>query len=215
MSAGRRKDLISLANRHDVIVLEDTAYRDLRFEGEAPPTIKSLDTEGRVIMLGSFSKILAPGLRLGWAVAAPDIIRDLGLLKLAADTQTSTLNMAAASLFLERHDLDAHIVLLRDVYRRKKQLMIDTLRREFPQSVASTDPQGGLFTWLSFPEVVNTEEVMRKHALPMAKVAFVPGASFFPDHRELHHARFNYSGQSDAKIVEGMTSLGKILKEIL
>ncbi len=215
LSTARRKELIALANHHNVIVLEDTAYRDLRFAGESPPTIKSLDTEGRVIMLGSFSKILAPGLRLGWAVAAPDLIRDLGLLKLAADTQTSTLNMAAASLYLERFDLDAHIGVLRDVYRRKKELMIDTLRREFPQVVSSTDPQGGLFTWLSFPAGTDTEAFMRQHALTEAKVAFVPGASFFPGSRELNHARFNFSGQSDERIVEGMTALGKILKRVL
>jgi 2-aminoadipate transaminase len=215
LSASRRKELVDLANRFNVMVLEDTAYRDLRFEGDAPPTIKSFDTEGRVIMLGSFSKILAPGLRLGWAVASPDVIRDLGLLKLAADTQSSTLNMAAASAFLQQHDLDAHINTLRDVYRRKKQLMLDTMRREFPQSVSSTDPQGGLFCWLSFPNGFDTEVFMRQHALPEAKVAFVPGGSFFPGQRESNHARFNFSGQSDANIVAGMTALGRLLKKVL
>ncbi len=215
LSAERRKRIVELANTHDVIVLEDTAYRDLRFAGKAPPTIKSFDTEGRVIMLGSFSKILAPGLRLGWAVASDEMIRDLGLLKLAADTQCSTLNMAATSLFLERHDIDAHIVKLRDVYRRKKNLMLDTLRQEFPQSVSCTDPEGGLFTWLSFPDGFNAEDFMRQHALPEAKVAFVPGASFFPVAQEANHARFNYSGQADDRIVEGMTKLGRLLKRVM
>jgi 2-aminoadipate transaminase len=211
MSAERRRHLIELANRYNVVVLEDTAYRDLRFSGEAPPTIKSLDTEGRVIMLGSFSKILAPGLRLGWAVASVELIRDLGLLKLAADTQCSTLNMAATSLFLGRYDIDAHIAKLRSVYARKKMLMLDTMRLQFPQNVMATDPDGGLFTWLTFPAGFDTDDFMRSHALPLAKVAYVPGASFFPVMQELNHARFNFSGQSDEKIVEGMSALGALL----
>jgi DNA-binding transcriptional MocR family regulator len=215
LSAARRKELVGLANRFNVMVLEDTAYRDLRFAGEAPPTIKSFDTEDRVIMLGSFSKILAPGLRLGWAVAAPDIIRDLGLLKLAADTQSSTLNMAAASLFIDRFDLDAHISKLRGVYKRKKTLMLDVLRREFPQSVSCTDPEGGLFTWLSFPGGFDSDRFMRQYALEEAKVAYVPGQSFFPDQREANHARFNFSGQPDDKIIAGMMALGGLLKEVL
>jgi 2-aminoadipate transaminase len=215
MNAERRHRLIELANKFNVMVLEDTAYRDLRFAGESPPTIKSLDTQDRVIMLGSFSKILAPGLRLGWAVASPDVIRDLGLLKLAADTQSGTVSMAAASLFLERFDMDAHIEVLRDVYRRKKNLMLDTLRRHFPQDVAATDPDGGLFTWLTFPDGFDTEVFMRSHALPVAKVAYVPGAAFFPVISAANHARFNFSGQSDDRIVEGMTAIGALLKQEL
>ncbi len=213
MSASRRKRLVELADQFNVAVIEDTAYRDLRFAGVAPPTLKSLDTQGRVIMLGSFSKILAPGLRLGWAVASEEMIRDLGLLKLAADTQCSTINMAATSLFLERHDIDAHITMLRNVYRRKKDVMLDTMRRYFPQEVIATDPEGGLFTWLTFPNGFNTDTFMRKSALPFAKVAYVPGATFFPVIQETNHARFNYSGQSDEKIVEGMSALGILLKQ--
>ena len=213
LSTARRKRLMELANKHDVIVLEDTAYRDLRFAGDVPPTLKSLDTQGRVIMLGSFSKILAPGLRLGWAVASEEIMRELGLLKLAADTQSGTLAMAAASLFLKRFDIDAHIRLLRETYLRKKNLMLDTIRRRFPQEVSFTDPEGGLFTWLTFPKGFDTAHFMSAHALGKAKVAYVPGATFFPTVQESHHARFNYSGQSDEKIVEGMSVLGKLLKQ--
>ncbi len=213
MNATRRKRLMELANKHDVIVLEDTAYRDLRFNGDAPPTIKSLDTQGRVLMLGSFSKILAPGLRLGWVVASEQMIHDLGLLKLGADTQCSTVNMAATSLYLERFDIDAHIVKLRDVYRRKKNLMLDAFRQHFPQEVAFTDPEGGLFTWVTFPKGFDSARFMAEYALPDAKVAYVPGASFFPHDQEANHARFNYSGQSDARIVEGIERLGKLLKK--
>ena len=110
MSLARRKQLIALANTYNVMVLEDSPYRSIRFEGADLPTLKSLDTEGRVIYLGSFSKILAPGLRLGWAVAAPDIMAKLSLLKIAADTQCSTLNMAIASLFMTNYEIGrAHV----------------------------------------------------------------------------------------------------------
>jgi 2-aminoadipate transaminase len=215
LSADRRQRLIDLANTHDVIILEDTAYRDLRFHGDAPHAIKSLDTQGRVLMLGSFSKILAPGLRLGWVVASELMIEELGLLKIAADTQCSTVNMAATSLFLERYDIDAHIVKLRDVYRRKKNLMLDAFRRHFPQDVTFTDPDGGLFTWVTFPKAFDAARFMADRALPDAKVAFVPGATFFPVAQETNHARFNYSGQSDEKIVDGITRLGTLLKKEL
>ena len=106
LSLPRRERLIELANRFDLIVVEDTPYREIRYQGTSIPTLKSLDTEGRVIYLGSFSKILVPGLRLGWAIASEELIQQLGLLKLAADTQCSTLNMFAVSTYLDRYDID-------------------------------------------------------------------------------------------------------------
>lgn len=215
LSLPRRKRLIELANTHDILILEDTAYREVRFSGEALPSLKSLDTQGRVIQLGSFSKILAPGLRIGWVTAAPEIIAKLGLLKLAADTQCSTLNMAAISAYLARHDIDAHIAALRAAYRRKKDLMLDTMRLHFPQEVAFTDPEGGLFTWLTFRQGFDAEVFMRARMLTQAKAAYVPGASFFPEVPEANHARVNYSGQSDERIVLGMTALGRVLKDEL
>ncbi|MEY2445601.1 MAG: 2-aminoadipate transaminase, partial [Ilumatobacteraceae bacterium] len=215
MSLRRRQHLVELANRYDVIILEDSPYRETRFEGTSPPTIKSLDTEGRVIYLGSFSKILAPGLRLGWAIASVDIIEQLGLLKLAADTQCSTLNMAAVSLYLDSYDIESHIQTIREVYRGKKDLMLDTIRAHFPDEVSFTDPQGGLFTWLTLPEAFDTEVFMRDHALPEAKVAYVPGATFFPVSAEPNHARVSYSTQPDERIVEGISRLGAALKAAL
>jgi 2-aminoadipate transaminase len=104
------------------------------------------------------------------------------LLKVAADTQTSTLNMAAASLYLDRHDLGAHVATLRAAYRRKKEVMLDAIRRHFPQDVAVTDPEGGLFTWATFPEGFDATAFMRDVSLPVARVAYVPGGSFFPVH---------------------------------
>ena len=211
LSLERRKALIALANRHDLIVLEDTPYRHIRFAGHNLPTLKSLDTEGRVIHLGSFSKILVPGMRIGWAVANPDLLSRMGQLKVAADTQTSTLNMAAASLFLDRYDLNAHIATLRAAYAIKKEAMLDAIRRHFPQEIMATDPQGGLFTWLTFPEGFDATEFMRHVALPQARVAYVPGATFFPLTPRATHARLNYSAPSLSAIETGMAALGRAL----
>lgn len=214
MSLARRRHLIELANRYDVIIVEDAPYRETRFEGVSPPTIKSLDTEGRVIYLGSFSKILAPGLRLGWAVASREIIERLGLLKLAADTQCSTLNMAAVSLFLDRYDIEQHIAGIRAVYGRKKDLMLDAIAEHFPADVTCTNPQGGLFTWLTFPAGFDSEAFMRDHALPEAKVAYVPGTTFFPVTPRANHARISYSTQPDERIVAGIAALGDALHRL-
>lgn len=211
LSLARRKELIALANRHDLIVLEDTPYRHIRFSGQHLPTLKSLDTEGRVIHLGSFSKVLVPGLRIGWALAAPDLLARMGLLKVAADTQTSTLNMAAASLFLDRYDLDAHIARLCAAYAVKKEAMLGAIRRHLPQDIVATDPEGGLFTWLTFDEGFDATAFMRDVALPVARVAFVPGATFFPLTQRANFARLNFSAQPVDKIEAGIAALGRAL----
>lgn len=212
LSLSRRKHLIDIANRHDLIVLEDTPYRHIRFTGQNLPTLKSLDTQGRVIHLGSFSKVLVPGLRIGWAVAAPDLLARMGLLKVAADTQTSTLNMAAASLFLDRHDLAAHIATLQAAYALKKEAMLDAIRQHFPQEITCTDPEGGLFIWVTFPQGFDATAFMRDVALPQARVAYVPGATFFPLTPQPHHARLNFSAPSVENIRTGIAALGKALK---
>ncbi|MEI9402564.1 PLP-dependent aminotransferase family protein [Mesorhizobium argentiipisi] len=207
LSLERRKTLIQLANKYDVLILEDTPYREIRFEGNSLPSLKSLDTEDRVIYLGSFSKILAPGLRLGWAVAPRPVIEHMTLLKLAADTQCNTLNMTAVSLFLERADVERHIEDIRKTYLRKKNLMLDTIRRSFPQEIAFTDPSGGMFTWLTFPDGFDAGEFMQAFSLPRAKVAYVPGAPFFAGRQKVNNARISYSTQTDEQIAKGSARL--------
>jgi 2-aminoadipate transaminase len=211
LGGGRRQRLIELANSYEVLVVEDTPYRALRYDGEHLPTLKSLDTEGCVVHLGSFSKILAPGMRLGWAVATEEILPRLGLLKLAADTQSSTLNMAATSAYLARYDLAAHIAEALPVYRHKRDLMLETMASSFPSSVSFTRAEGGLFTWLTFPTGFDAAEFMRQDLLPGARVAFVPGATFFPVVEEPNHARLSFSGVPDEQLVSGITAMGKLL----
>lgn len=214
LSLPRRRRLVELANEHDVLVLEDTPYRPLRYSGDHLPTLKSLDTEGRVLHLGSFSKILAPGVRLGWAVAEPGILERLSLLKLAADTQSSTLNMAATSAYLARFDLDAHIARSVPVYRHKRDLMLCTMVETFPDGVSWTEPDGGLFTWLTFPRGFDAAAFMAERLLPKAKVAFVPGATFFPVRQQPHHARVSFSGVPDDRLVRGVTAIGTLLRQV-
>lgn len=213
LSLQRRKRLIELANQYDFIILEDSPYRDLRYQGTSVPPIKSFDTEGRVIYLGSFSKVLAPGLRIGWAVASRKITEGLGLLKLAADTQTSTLNMVAVSTFLDTCDVNALLASIRQTYLHKKELMLDTMRKTFPQHVSFTDPKGGLFTWLTFAKDFDATKFLAEKAVPLAKVAYVPGATFYPVTQEMNHARLSYSLQSDQLLVEGISRLGQVLRD--
>jgi 2-aminoadipate transaminase len=211
LSLERRRRLIELADEYDVLVVEDSPYRALRYSGEHLPTLKSLDTEDRVLHLGSFSKILAPGMRLGWAVAEPGLLEKLGLLKLAADTQSSTLNMAATAAFLERFDIDAHISESLPVYRHKRDLMLATLAGTFPDDVTWTEPDGGLFTWLTFPAGFDARQFLTDTLMPRANVAFVPGATFFPVEQEHNHARVSYSGVPDERMVRGITAIGELL----
>src|SRR6202046_3872527 len=211
LSLARRHRLIELANQFDVLVLEDSPYRPLRFEGSHLPTLKSLDTEGRVLYLGSFSKIIAPGMRLGWAVASGEVLAKLARLKLAADTQCSTLNMMAASTFLDRPPINDHIAEGRCAYHRKRKLMLEVLESTFPKSIRYTRPEGGLFTWLSFPDGFDTAKFMLEHALPQAKVVYVPGAPFYALEPETNHARFNFSALPEDQLVAGMERLGKLL----
>lgn len=211
LSLERRQHLLELARRHDLLVIEDTPYRALRFEGAAVPSLASLDTDGRVIHLGSFSKILAPGLRLGWLAATPALRDRLSLLKLAADTQSGTLAMAATVAVLTGFDVDAHVRSTLPVYAHKRDLMLAAFAAHLPDSIGWSRPEGGLFTWLTFPEGFDATAFMRDVALPEANVAYVPGASFYPTVPEPHHARLSYSGQPDEAITDGIARLGALL----
>jgi 2-aminoadipate transaminase len=215
MTLERRRRLIELAEEHDVIILEDTPYRELRYEGPRVPTIKSLDTHGRVIHLGSFSKILAPGLRLGWALASPGIREKLVLLKLAADTQNGTLNMRAAAAYLAGYDVEQHIAGMLPAYRHKRDLMLATMEAHFPPGITWTRAQGGLFTWATFPERLDVAAFQRDVLIPRSGVIVVPGAPFFSERPEANHARMSFSGVADDRLVAGVRSMGALLTEAL
>jgi 2-aminoadipate transaminase len=213
LSLRRREHLVELAGRHGFVILEDTPYRELRYHGERLPTLRSLAGDHRVIHLGSFSKILAPSMRLGWVNAEPDVVAQLVLLKTATDTQCSTLNMAATAAYLDRYDIDAHIARLCDSYGRKRDLALATIDASFPESVRCTRPDGGLFTWASFPDGFDAAAFMRDRMLPEAKVAWVPGATFYPVQEEPNHARLSFSALPEDRLQDGLRRLGRLLSE--
>ena len=209
----RRKRLVELANQYDLPIVEDNPYGELRFEGEMLPSIKSFDTEGRVIYLGTFSKTFCPGLRIGWVSASPEILNKYIMIKQGADLQASSISQRELDEFLSTYDLDKHVEKIKNIYRKRRDLMINTMKETFPAEVKFTYPEGGLFTWVELPKHVNARDLMVK-ALEK-NVAFVPGGSFFPNGGHENTFRMNYSNMPEDKIVEGVRKLGEVLREEL
>lgn len=210
-SLERRKKLLELARKYDLPILEDNAYGEVRFEGERVPSIKSMDTEGRVIYLGSFSKILSPGLRVGWACADKEVILKYELVKNGLDLQSAELAQMQVDEFLNANDLDEHIAKINKVYKERRDLMLKTIDEEFPKEAKYFYPEGGMFIWVELPSHVNTRELLVK-AIDK-KVGFVPGGSFYPKGDCESSMRLNFSTMENDKIVEGIKILGSILKE--
>ena len=206
----RRRKFMEIINKYEIPVLEDNPYGELRYEGEYLPALKSMDTKGLVIYLGTFSKILAPGLRLCWIVANDEYIRKFNLIAQGAVLQTSTFSIAAVSKFIDMYDLDAHVEKIRQVYKHRCALMVESMDQYFPKEVSFTRPNGGLFTWAELPDYIDTKE-MATQALEQ-KVAYVPGASFFPNGGNDHCMRLNYSCMPDERIVEGIKRLSNVIK---
>lgn len=210
-SLERRKELIALANRYDLPVIEDNPYGELRFDGEEIPPIKSFDTENRVVYLGTFSKTFCPGLRIGWVLADEEILNKYILLKQGADLHTSSLAQRQIALFLEEYDFKGHIDSLKKVYKERRDLMMTSIKEYFPEDVEYTYPKGGLFTWVVLPEGIDTDKMMVKAV--EKGVAYVPGVSFFPNGGHKNTMRINYSNMPNDKIVEGIKILGKVIEE--
>ena len=212
-SIERRRQLVELANKYDIAIIEDNPYGSLRFEGDFLPAIKHFDTEGRVAFLGTFSKILAPGLRLGWVDAEKAFLERFILVKQGADLQSSTISQMEVAKFIEMYDLDEHIQKIITLYKGRRDLMLKTMEEEFPKEVTFTYPEGGLFTWVVLPEYMNARDLAAK-ALEQ-NVAYVPGGSFYPNGGNENTFRLNYSNMDDERIVEGITRLGKVLKDAI
>ena len=176
MSIERRKKVAELAAKYKIPVIEDCPYAELNFEGKPYPSIKSFDSEGYVIYLGTFSKTFCPGLRIGWVCAEPEILQKYILIKQGADLQCSTISQREIALFMETFNLDNHIENIRIVYKNRRDLMLKAMKENFPQDIIYTHPKGGLFTWVQLREDIDANEVL-KQALE-ENVAFVPGAFF-------------------------------------
>jgi len=219
----RRQRLVELADRYGVPLIEDDPYGQLRYEGEHLPPLAVLDRQlqgregmpysGNVLYLSTFSKTLAPGLRLGWVVAPAEVIQRLVQAKQGADLHTSTLAQMIAFEVAREGFLDRHVRFIRTVYRERRDAMFATLRRYFPADVHWTTPQGGLFLWVTLPEPMDATEILQ--AAIAENVAFVPGAAFFADGSGRNTFRLNFSNASPARIKEGIRRLGTVLERAL
>ena len=209
----RRIKFMEIINKYEIPVVEDNPYGELRFDGETLPSLKSLDTKGLVIYLGTFSKIFCPGYRLGWTCAAPEILTKFNVCKQGADLQASTISQMEVNKFIEMYDLDAHVEKIKECYSKRRDVMLKAMEDEFPDCVEFTHPQGGLFTWVTFPEGIDAGEMAKKCL--EKNVAYVPGASFYPNGGVYNTCRLNYSNMPEDKIIEGIKRMGEVLREEL
>ncbi len=208
----RRKEIARLAARYGVVVAEDDPYRDLRYAGDPLPAIKSFDTEGWVVFLGSFSKIISPGLRVGYMAGETEIIRKCVIGKQSTDVHTANLNQAIVDQFLRQNLLPDHIRSICGDYGFKLDLMLKQLER-FPGDIRFTKPEGGLFCWVELPEGLNAMELLQKAV--ERKVAYVPGTHFFVHGEHLNTLRLNFSNSTPEQIETGMTILKDIFAEAM
>lgn len=223
LSLERRHALLEEADHYGVPILEDDPYGQLRYEGDHLPSIVTLDSafrstngaqySGNVIYLSTFSKTLAPGVRLGWIIAPVEVIHRLVQAKQGADLHTGTLNQMLAYEVAADGFLDQHIHHIRAVYQERRDAMLSGLERHFPEGVTWTRPKGGLFLWLTFPAHLDAADILKKAV--EEKVAFVPGQSFFADGGGKNTARLNFSNAKPDLIEEGIQRLARCLKALL
>ncbi|MBS4032742.1 MAG: PLP-dependent aminotransferase family protein [Clostridiales bacterium] len=213
MSLERRQQMLQLAKEYNFIILEDNPYGEIRFEGEPVQSIKSMDTEGRVVYLGSFSKTFIPGIRVGWTVADESLIQKLACAKQATDLCSNSLGQRMAYRFASSGYIDTHVSSLIARYKEKRDLMLSCMDQHFPEGVTWTRPQGGFFIWVTLPEGMNARSLLYKAI--ERKVAFVDGAGFFVNGNGKNTARFAFSEACPDKILRGIAILGKVMHEEL
>jgi 2-aminoadipate transaminase len=211
MSLARRRRLIELARLHELLVVEDNPYGLLRYGGETLPPLYQLDGGDFVIYIGTFSKILSPGIRLGWAVAPPPVMEKIVLGKQAADLCTSTLTQYFVREYFAEGRWRHYVEDLVELYRGRRDTMLAALAEHFPAAATWTEPQGGLFIWATLPDYIDTGDLLAK-AL-RADVAFVPGQAAYIDERGRNSMRLNFSGVDDAEIREGIRRIGATIAE--
>jgi 2-aminoadipate transaminase len=211
MSLERRRKLVRIAHEQELVVLEDNPYGLLRYEGDALPTLLSLDGGRYVVYLGTFSKILSAGLRLGWAAAPRPILEKLNLGKQGADLCSSSLTQHFVAAYFAQRDWRAYLDKLRVLYRRRRDVMLEALEEHLPAEASWTRPEGGLFIWAALPDYIDTTDLLaralREH------VAFVPGRAAYLDGRGGSEMRLNFSGVNDDQIREGVRRIGKVVSE--
>jgi 2-aminoadipate transaminase len=210
MSLERRRALVRIAGERELIVLEDNPYGLLRYEGESLPPLHSLDDEF-VIYASTFSKILSPGVRLGWAAAPAPILAKMQIGKQGSDLCSSSISQYFVTAYFEAGPWDNYVRSLLEIYRRRRDVMLDAMAEHFPREADWTHPQGGLFIWATMPDYIDTTDLLaralREH------VAFVPGRAAFVDGRGGSAMRLNFSGVNEDAIREGIRRIGEVVRE--
>ncbi len=211
MSLPRRRRLVEVARERELLVLEDNPYGLLRYEGDALPTLHALEGGDFVIYLGTFSKILSPGVRLGWSVGPRPVLEKMNIGKQAADLCSSSLTQYFVAAYFASGRWQDYVHSLREIYRRRRDVMLDALAECFGPESSWTHPQGGLFIWVTLPDYIDTTDLLAR-ALDQ-HVAFVPGRAAFLDGRGASSMRLNFSGVGEADIREGIRRIGEVVRE--
>lgn len=212
MSLEKRKRLYEIAKKNNIVIIEDNPYGELTFDGTKVDTIKSMDTDGVVLYSGSFSKILTPGIRVGYITGHKDIIAKMTVAKQTSDVHTPMLTQMLAYEYLSRYDINEHIAKLRDLYGKRCKAMLDALDEYFPKNSTHTSPNGGLFVWCDLNNGCDTRPLSLECA--QKNVLFVPGSTFMVDiDAPTSCMRLNYSTMTEEKIIEGVRLLGKAISE--
>ncbi len=211
MSLDRRKHLLELAEEFNLLVIEDDPYGELRYSGESLPILKSMDKNGQVIYLGTFSKILAPGLRLAHMIANEEIIHKAVLAKQGIDLCTNTLGQYIARDYIKGGYLIEHLPNIIRLYKGHRDLMLDMMEDEFPENVRWTHPDGGMFLWVTLPPKIDAEMMFKKAIAH--KVAYVIGSAFFPNRDHKNTMRLNFTYSTEEQIKEGIKRLAEVIKE--
>ncbi len=210
LSGDRRLELVRIAAERELLVLEDNPYGLLRYEGSPLPPLRALDSEF-VIYASTFSKILSPGVRLGWAVAPAPVLEKMNIGKQSADLCSSSISQYFVSAYFDSRPWEEYVRSLIEIYRRRRDVMLDALAEQFPREAEWTHPQGGLFIWVTLPDYIDTTDLLARSL--DEHVAFVPGRAAFVDGRGGSSMRLNFSGVDEAQIREGIRRLGEVVRE--
>jgi 2-aminoadipate transaminase len=213
MPESRRKKLIDIANEYDIVIVEDDPYGKLRYDAPPVKSIKALDDTNRVVYISTFSKILSPGFRLAWTIAPPELTRKMIICKQALDLCTNTYTQHIANEFIKRGSLDLHIMKICEIYKPKRDIMMNSMQEYFPEECICHKPKGGMFAWVTLPEGIDTE-IMFLDAIK-EKVAYVHGKAFHVNGGGERSMRLNFSYSTDEQLREGMHRLGDVIKKKL
>ena len=211
-SENKRRELAQVLEQHNTVVVEDDPYADLRFAGQIPQSMRNF-LNGRVILLGSFSKTIAPGLRLGWICAKREIMDKLVIAKQASDLHSNSLCQRIVYRYLINNDVNRHIETIIAVYKRQRDIMIAAVEENFPAEVKFTKPEGGMFLWVTLPQRLPALELF--NCAVKENVAFVPGTPFYVDGGGRNCMRLNFSNSDEERIEEGIKRLGRLINKIL